>query len=256
MKKFFKIFGYIVGIILVIAIGFGIYLYFWNENRIEKSKELSQRIENFESEDSDEYMEYSVHLNKAGDFENGFKYLNKAVELDPKLHLGYSGWIRLRKMRDFDKALEDFDRLDSLTPNFVDAPWGEDIDFLRGECFFGKKEYQRAIELFNRNIKNQKEGWADIQSFVYLGLCEYELGNYEKAISEFERALNQSEYVPESFFGMAKAYQKLGQIEKAKENISKAENSMHYKRDDVYNEFLNEIYLSEILEFKHKLNSK
>ncbi len=254
MKKFFKIFGYIVGIILVIAIGFGIYLYFWNENRIEKSKELSQRIENFESEDSNEYMEYSVHLNKAGDFENGFKYLNKAVELDPKLHLGYRGWIRLRKIRDFDKALEDFDRLDSLTPNFVDAPWGEDIDFLRGECFFGKKEYQRAIELFNRSIKNQKEGWADIQSFVYLGLCEYELGNYEKAISEFQRALNQSEYVPESFFGMAKAYQKLGQIEKAKENLSKAESNIHYKRDDIYNEFLNEIYMSEIHEFKQNMN--
>jgi hypothetical protein len=31
---------------------------------------------------------------------------------------------------------------------------------------------------------------------------------------------------------------------------------MHYKRDDVYNEFLNEIYLSEILEFKQKLNNK
>jgi Tfp pilus assembly protein PilF len=55
---------------------------------------------------------------------------------------------------------------------------------------------------------------------------------------------------------MARAYQKLGQIKKAKENISKAENSMHYKRDDVYNEFLNEIYLSEILEFKQKLNNK
>ncbi|MDO6489861.1 MULTISPECIES: tetratricopeptide repeat protein [Cellulophaga] len=256
MKKFFKIFGYIVGAILVIAIGFGIYLYFWNENRIEKSKELSQRIENFESQDSDEYMEYSVHLNKAGDFENGFKYLNKAVELDPKLHLGYRGWIRLRKMRDYYKALEDFDQLDSLTPNFVDAPWGEDIDFLRGECYFGKKEYKKAIDFFNRNIKNQKEDWADIHSFVYLGLCEYQLGNYEKAITEFQRALKQTENVPESYFGMAKAYQKLGQIEKVKENILKAENSIHYKRDDVYNEFLNEIYLSEILEFKQKLNNK
>lgn len=255
MKKFFKIFGYIVGAILVIALSFGIYLYFWNENRIEKSKELSQRIENFESQDSEEYAEYSSWINKSGDFERGFKFLNKAVELDPKLHLGYRGWIRLRKMRDFDKALDDFNRLDSLTPNFVDAPWGEDIDFLRGECFFGKKEYQKAIELFNRNIQNQKEDWADIQSFVYLGLCEYELGNYEKAISEFQRALKQSEYTPESFFGMAKAYQKLGQIEKAKENILKAENNMHYKRDDVYNEFLNEIYMSEIQEFKQQLNN-
>ena len=159
-------------------------------------------------------------------------------------------------MRDFDKALEDFDRLDSLTPNFVNAPWGEDIDFLRGECYFGKREYKKAVELFNRNILNQKEDWADIQSFVYLGLCEYELGNYEKAISEFKRALKQSEYVPESFFGMAKAYQKIGETEKAKENILKAEQNINSKRDDAYNEFLNEIYISEILELKQKLNNK
>ena len=206
------------------------------------------------SDYSDVYFEQSVAFNKRGEYTKGFELLDKAVELDPKLHLGYRGWIRLRKMRDFDKALEDFDRLDSLTPNFVDAPWGEDIDFLRGECYFGKKDFQKAIELFNRNIKNQKEDWADIHSFVYLGLCEYELGNYEKAITEFQRALKQSEYVPESFFGMAKAYQKLGQIEKAKENILKAENNIHYKRDDVYNEFLNELYMSEIQEFKQNLN--
>jgi len=205
-----------------------------------ESHQYEKAIE-FDQENSNAWMERSVAF-------------NKAVDLDPKLHLGYRGWIRLRKMRDFDRALEDFDRLDSLTPKFVDAPWGEDIDFLRAECYFGKKEYQKTIDLLNRNIKNKKEDWADVHSFVYLGLCEFELGNYEKAISEFQRALKQSEYVPESFFGMAKAYQKLGQIEKAKENILKAENNMHYKRDDVYNEFLNEIYVSEIQEFKNNMN--
>lgn len=157
-------------------------------------------------------------------------------------------------MRDYDKALIDFDKLDSLTPNFVDAPWGEDIDFLRGECYFGKKDYRKAIELFNINIKNQKEDWVDIHSFIYLGLCEYELGNYEKAITEFQRTLKQSEYTPEAYFGMAKAYQKLGETEKAKENILIAEKKIAYKRDNVYNEFLNEIYLPEILEFKEQLN--
>ncbi len=203
---------------------------------------------------SDAYFEQSVAFNKRGEYAKGFELLDKAVQLDPKLHLGYRGWMKLRKLRDFENSLSDFNRLDSLTPNFVDTPWGEDIDFLRGECYFGKKDYQKAIELFNRNIKNQKEDWTDIHSFVYLGLCEYELGYYKKAISEFQRALNQTKNVPESYFGMAKAYLKLGQIEKAKENILKAENSIYYKRNDVYNEFLNEIYLSEILEFKQILN--
>ena len=254
MRKFFKILGIIIGIILIIIIGIGVYGHFKGKKMIKNAQEHSRKIENFESTDSDEYMEYSVRFNKAGDFKKGFKYLDKAVELNPSLHLGYRGWIRLRKIRDFDKALIDFDKLDILTPNFIDAPWGENIDFLRGECYFGKKDYLKAIELFNRSIENQKEDWADIHSFVYLGLCEYELGNYEKANTEFLRALKQSKYTPESFFGMAKAYYKLGYIEKAKENILKAEENIAYKREDVYNEFLNEIYLSEILEFKQQLN--
>lgn len=253
MRRSFKIWGIVACVVVALAIGFSIYYPLGEKEKIEKRKEVSQQIEDFGS--SKEYMEYSVLLNKAGDFGTGFKYLNKAVELDPKLHLGYRGWIRLRKMRDYDEALADFDRLDSLTPNFVDAPWGEDIDFLRGECYFGKKDYPKAIKLFSRHIKNQKEGWADIYSFVYLGLCEYELGNYQKAISEFQRALNQFEYTPEAYFGTAKAYEKMGDVEKAREYTIKAENNMHYKRDDVYNEFLNEIYLSEILKFKQQLNN-
>jgi tetratricopeptide (TPR) repeat protein len=78
----------------------------------------------YNQDTSDVWMEKSVSLNKAGDFNKGFEYLDKAVQLEPKKHLGYRGWIRLRKLRDYDKALIDFDRLDSLTPNVIDAPWG------------------------------------------------------------------------------------------------------------------------------------
>lgn len=258
MKKFFKyLFIGLGSLTLLVIIGVAIW---WNTKSDEEkshflvnSHQYERAIE-YNQDNSDAWMERSVSFNKAGDFKKGFEYLDKAVELNPSSHLGYRGWIRLRKMRDFDKALIDFDKLDILTPNVVDAPWGEDIDFLRGECYFGKKDYEKAIELFNRNIKNQKEDWADIHSFIYLGLCEFELGNYKKAITEFQRALKQSEITPESFFGMARAYQKLGDIEKAKENILKAEKNIGSKRDDFYNEYLNEIYLSEVLEFKQQLN--
>lgn len=259
MKKFFKyLFIGLGSIILLVIIGGTI----WWHTKTDREKSdllvIAHRYEaaiEYDQINSGAWMERSVSFNKTGDFNQGFKYLNKAIELDPELHLGYRGWIRLRKMRDYDKALIDFDQLDSLTPNVVDAPWGEDIDFLRGECYFGKKNYQKAIEMFNRGIKNQKEDWADIHSFVYLGLCEYELGNYKKAVTEFQRALNQSKHVPESYFGMAKAYQKLGKCEKSKVNILKAEENVNLKRDDYYNEFLNEIYLSEILKFKQQLNN-
>ena len=258
MKKFFKYLFIGLGtIILLIILGITIW---WNIKSDTEKSDFFFSIGNYKKaidynpDNNYAWMELSVSYNKAGDFKKGFKYLNKAVDLSPSSHLGYRGWIRLRKIRDYDKALIDFDRLDSLTPKFVDAPWGENIDFLRGECYFGKKNYQKAIESFNLNIKNNKEDWVDIHAFVYLGLCEYELGNYEKAISEFQRALKQSEFTPESYFGIAKAYKKLGEIEKANENLLNAEKNIAYKRNDIYNEFLNEIYLSEILEFKKQLN--
>ena len=255
MKKFFKYLLVGLGSIILISI-IGITLTDSKNPNLLANVPTNQPAIEQDQDNSDELMELSARINKSGDFETGFQYLNKAIELNPSEHLGYRGWIRLRKLRDYDKALIDFDQLDSLTPGVVDAPWGEDIDFLRGECHFGNKNYPEAIKSFNQSVENQGEDWVDIQTFVYLGICEYKLGNYEKSITEFQRALKQSENTPESYFGMAKAYQKLGEIEKAKKNILKAEENIHYKRDDVYNEFLNEIYLSEIIEFKQQLNKK
>jgi tetratricopeptide (TPR) repeat protein len=202
---------------------------------------------------SEAFFEQSVSYNKYGNYAKGFELLNQAVAINPSLHLGYRGYMKLRFLRDYEGALLDFDRLDSLTPNFVDAPWGEGIDFLRGECYFASKDYQKAVVSFNRDIEHNKEDWVDIHTFVYLGLCAFELGKYEKSISEFQRALNQSEYIPESYLGMAKAYEKMGIMEKAKIHIVKEEEYIRYKRDDAYNEYLNEIYLSEVLAFKQQL---
>ncbi len=254
MKKFFKYLFLGLGSVILLAI-IGVAIWWHPKTDSEKSNLLVKAhaydtAMEYDQENSDALMERSVSFNKAGDFNQGFKYLDKAVELEPAKHLGYRGWIRLRKMRDYDKALVDFDRLDSLTPNVVDAPWGENIDFLRGECHFGNKDYQNAIESFNQGVKNQDEDWADIHTFVYLGLCEYELGSFEKAILEFQRALAQSENICEAHFGLAKTYQKLGNFPLVQTHIEKAEKTIPYKRDDFYNEYLNEIYLSEILDFK------
>jgi tetratricopeptide (TPR) repeat protein len=258
LKKFFKYLFIGLGtIILLIILGITIW---WNIKSDTEKSDFFFSIGNYKKaidynpDNNYAWMELSVSYNKAGDFKKGFKYLNKAVDLSPSSHLGYRGWIRLRKIRDYDKALIDFNRLDSLTPNFIDYPWSENINFLRGECHYGNKKYKKAIECFNTNIKEQKEGWADVHSFVYLGLCEYELGNYEKSISEFKRAIEHSKYVPEASFGISKAYYKLGNIEKAKESILEAEITFDYKREDIYNEFLNEVYLSEIREFKEQLD--
>lgn len=195
---------------------------------------------------SDPYFERSVPYNKRGDYATGFHYLDQAVDLEPQKHLGYRGYMKLRFLRDYEAALLDFDRLDSLTPDVADAPWGEDIDFLRGESHFGLKNYQKALAHFEQSVLNQGKDWADVQTFVYQGLCNHELGNYEEAILSFQKALEQFENTCEAHFGLARAYLQLGDTAQAMVHLRRAKDNIAYKRDDPYKEYLNEIYLQDI----------
>ncbi len=109
---------------------------------------------------SDAFMERSVGFNKIGKYDKGFFYLDEAVKLDPSLHLGYRGWLKYEYLRDYDGAIKDFIKLDKLTPNFVDYPWGVNIHQLLGNCYAAKKEYKKALIEYNKYLKltNEKEG--------------------------------------------------------------------------------------------------
>jgi tetratricopeptide (TPR) repeat protein len=155
--------------------------------------------------------------------------------------------MKLRFLRNYTAALEDFDRLDALTPNFVDAPWGEDIDFLRGEANFGLENYEKAIIHFKKSIENQGEDWVDNQTYVLLGICEYRLGNLEVAITYHQKALSESEYTVEAYIELAKIYLEQNKTEAAKTHLEQANKYFNYKRDDPYNEYLNEVYKSDLV---------
>nr|WP_297788781.1 tetratricopeptide repeat protein [uncultured Allomuricauda sp.] len=203
---------------------------------------------------SEAFFERSVPFNKRGDYATGFYYLNHAVELDPLEHLGYRGYMKLRFLRDYKAALADFDRLDAMTPDVVDAPWGEDIDFLRGEAHYGMGNYAEAIPYFKRSISNQGADWANVQTFVYQGLCYYHLGKYEEAISSYENGLAQYDTTCEAYFGLAQVFLKLGDTIQAKYNLAKAQETIGYKYDDIYKEFLNEIYQEDLDALSKVLN--
>lgn len=266
MKKIFKIFKILLTVLFTAYSIIVISLLFFSDK--EKRYDFASHLQGdylsqsmfeilkFQNPQNDEiYFEQSVPFNKRGDYEKGFELLNKAVEYNPRVHLGYRGYMKLRFLRDFKGAIIDFDKLDKLTPNVIDTPWGEDINFLRGEAYFGLGEYEKAIKHFNQSIENQGEDWAEIQSYVYLGICETKLQNFDKAIVSYNRAINQSKYVCEAHLGLAKVYYEIGEMEKAKEHILKAEQYFQYKRTDPYNEFLNEIYKSDILTLKNNLGA-
>lgn len=263
MKKVLFIIKIIVSTLLLLCILAISYLMFFasNEKRFVlaehlQGKLISQKIFDiliFQNSDySNAYFEKSIPFNKRGDYVRGFELLNKAVELDPKLHLGYRGWLRYHKLKDYQGCINDLKRLDSLTPDFVDAPWGDNIHYVLGLSYKGIKRYNLALNEFDKSIKTEKDSsWVNPYVFLYKGIIYNQLEEYGAALKNLNIYLKQNyNNSPEAYFHKGIAFKKLNNLDSAKVCFKKSEALFNkgYKITDFYNEVQDELYLSDILD--------
>ena len=181
-----------------------------------------------------------AHIEK-GEFAKGFKYLNEAVELEPIEHLGYRGCAKLYYLHDMEGALKDLIELDSLTPNFTDAPWGRDIYYTMGVAEKGRGDLLKALMYFTRSIYNttreKGEDWVDVKVFLYRGITLLEMDNPEMAIADFDKCIFYFDKFMEAHYYKGIAFLKLGQCEKACEYFKKAK-----KHHDAGYSYANQMY--------------
>ena len=222
----------------------------------EISKKEDDKAKN--RREAERLYERSIHYNKRGNFVKGFELLDEAVRLDSLSHLGYRGWMKLYKLRDFEKALKDFNDLDAMTPGVVDAPWGEHIDLLRGQCYLGMKDFDAALERLNLCIDEvtttNGESWVDVNAFLYQGICYLEMGNLSKAKTDFEKLLKYYEKSADGFYYLALTNFKSGSTKVVCSLLDQASifYEKGYKHTDSYNEFLYEIYEADIEGLREK----
>ncbi len=178
---------------------------------------------------------------------------DKAVLLDSVNRIPWRGYLYLWFYRDYKKAIADFDASDVLTPNFIDRPQGQSVDYWRGIAYLGLKDYENSISYFDKYIELETqeagEEWVELTAFLYRGIAHYENGNSEKALLNFNTLLKYSE----DFYADAKYYKAL--IYKSKGKTSEAKlltvsaikdfNNGYYNNRG-YVEALREIYLEDL----------
>ena len=118
----------------------------------------------------------------------------------------------------FDTALETFEQVTTLAPDFADA------HYHLGLVYYQKAEFQRAIEAFTRTLELLPR---DINALIKLGLAAHKAGDrnavdtrtkrafYEQAVAAYQTALEIRPHNVEALNNLGLAYQELDRFDEA-----------------------------------------
>ncbi|HZV68658.1 MAG TPA: tetratricopeptide repeat protein [Saprospiraceae bacterium] len=156
------------------------------------------------------YMSRSVAYNKAGEHATGFAMLNRAVELVPIQNLDYRTFVKLYMMHDYEGALQDCLRLDSLTSYSKPGVWGEDMDMVIGLCYLQLNDFQHARIRLSNSIKEvtKRSGkqWNSSRAFLYLGITLMKEKAYSEAIQVLDELIQLNPNYAEAYYYKAQCF--------------------------------------------------
>ncbi len=195
------------------------------------------------------YMEKSVPYLKRGEFITWKKLIDKAVELNPTLHLGYRGWCRYQFLRDYKGAIKDFERLDTLFPHDIGYSINGDyqLTIVKALCYSAIGEKDKAIEILETQLA--KKGYSPmVYDYLHLGVLKMETGNIDGSIESFTKSIALNDYLAEPYYYLGLIYKSKNLTAEHKSSMEKAKAYYlkGYKRFDSYTHPMHKVYLSDI----------
>lgn len=196
------------------------------------------------------YWAKSIAYLKSGDFVTWKKLIDKAVEYNPKDHLGYRGWCRYQFFRDYLGAIKDIEKLDSLVD--YDIGYSQNgtyhLNIAKGLCYKAIREKGKAIKIIEDQIKlNEEDNFIGAYDYIHLGVLYLETEQYKKAIDMFKKQSQRNELAENQYY-LALTYQKLDNNTELKSGLEKAKELYieGKKMSDPYSNPMDKIYLEQI----------
>ena len=205
------------------------------------------------------WRELSVPYLKRGIPHEWKPLFDSAVKKDPISWRGWRGYLKLYFYRDYEGAILDFNATDSLTPNFTDYPQGQSVDYMRGLCYLGLKDYQKAKSFFltyiNEVTLKSGENWVDVNAFLYCGITYSRLQKPDTAIIFFDKGIKNYDKFSDGFFHKANIKLELGKSTEALELLISGKELFKkgYFHQREYVEVQEQLYLSDFDELENKI---
>jgi tetratricopeptide (TPR) repeat protein len=194
------------------------------------------------------YEAKSTAYLKSGDFVSWIQLMDKAVALNPKEHLSYRGWCRYQFFKDYEGAIRDIERLDSLSKydigHSVNAHYH--LHVARALCYKALGQKEKAIDIIEKQLA-QSDYDPGLFDYIHLGVLYLEIENYAKAETSL---LKQQEIndLAENRYYLGLLYKITNQKAKAQKELEKAK--VKYQKEswlfDPYTEPMDKIYMEDI----------
>lgn len=203
------------------------------------------------------YYEKAVPYAKRGDIMVWKELIDKAVEIDPIEHLANRGWYHFFFLNNYEAAINDIEKLDSLNPYDIGST-GDAIyhlNLLKGICYFEIGEIEKAIQITEKQL-NDSTHFESLYDNICLGAMYLENKKYKKAIEQFKLQAATND-LAENHFYLAKVYYLLEDYGKAIYEIDEAAKYYTTNRtmENGYRELPFEIYQSDIKKLRIKISN-
>lgn len=172
------------------------------------------------------YREMGVPYLKRGMGIEAEKWYGQAVEADPLTWAGYKAYCWLYFYRDYKSCITECDRLDPLTPDFVDYPQSTSVDYMRGISYLQLGQYDKALDYLQRHLDFEVgsvgEAYVDQMPFLAVGMTHMRDGRAAEALATWDRGLLHNSNNAELHYYRAKVLVELGRKSEAAQALDRA----------------------------------
>jgi tetratricopeptide (TPR) repeat protein len=177
-----------------------------NKRLFDYAKDEFEKAYKYDPKNFSIVLEYANYLHSTSDFEGADKLYQEAIELEPENPNGLAfSALNKTHLKQINEAKE---QIDKVMKKCSESAF---LLFIAGRIYYLSKDYETAKMYLVKAF--ELEQLPEVQNL--LGLCYFELGNYEQAKSIFENMLEKMPMNVNLLLNVAKSYEKLGKTDEA-----------------------------------------
>ncbi len=230
MEKSLKLYLSLTCFYLMCLSGYSQDTEFYVDNAFKRypqtSKEFRSYLETAISKFPDDarlWREIATSHFKAGEYASALKYINKAVELDPKSWMGYRAFMKCIFMKDYAPAIADFKQAIALKNGYYEMD--HTYHFYIAISYLKINQLDSADHYMAQSLKLQMpggKGGGHHLDWLYWGLIKHHKMQHKKAIEYYDKALKIYDNFPEPLYYKALLLLRMRKKPDAKALLEKA----------------------------------